>query len=91
MKKYEYLQKSPSAIYTRIPQDEDDHMRQTCSYVDELEYSAKMGIKEAIESGLSERREVVMYVLRKYRGHINPAIVVGIFEAMSIEVEDGIS
>jgi len=76
MRVYEYTQSSPSAIYKRIPQCEEDHMRICCSYQDELEYSATMGVVEALDSGLTERKEIIMYVMRKYRGHMNPQFVV---------------
>lgn len=76
MRVYEYTQSSPSAIYKRIPQCEEDHMRICCSYTDELEYSSKMGVVEALESGLTVRKDIIMHVMRKYKGHIPPHFVV---------------
>ena len=75
MRTYKYTQSSPSAIYKRIPQCEEDHMRVCCSYADEIEYSAKVGIMEAMASGLLYTPDIIKYVMKKYKGHMNPAVV----------------
>lgn len=44
-------------------------------YADEIEYSAKVGIMEAMASGLLYTPDIIKYVMKKYKGHMNPAVV----------------
>lgn len=74
MRQYQYAQSSPSDIYKRIPEYDEDHMRQCYPYQDEQEYSAIQGVEEAIKAGLTKRSEILVYVMKKYRGHLNPEI-----------------
>lgn len=74
MRQYQYTQSSPSDIYKRIPEYPEDHMRQCHPYQDEQEYSAIKGVEEAIQLGLTNRSEILVFVMQKYRGHLNPEI-----------------
>lgn len=71
---YQYSQSSPSDIFKRIPEYDEDYMRQCHPYQDEQEYSAIQGVQEAINAGLAKRSEILVYVMQKYRGHLNPEI-----------------
>ena len=51
-------------------------------YQDEYEYSANIGVQEALEAGLSKRKDIVLYVLKKYRGHLIPDYVTEILDTL---------
>lgn len=68
---YEYVQKSPRTLFKRVPKCEEDHMRICGSYTDELEYSGKVGMEEAIKAGCKTKGEFIKYVMHMYRGHMS--------------------
>lgn len=78
--KYKYSQSGQHSIFKRIPVNEDDHMRICMPYQDEYEYSANIGVQEALEAGLSERKDIILYVLKKYKGHLMPDYVTEILD-----------